>query len=357
MAEHDGQLRTDLSLAEERLSERTRQYDEVKLRIVRKDEQLLAVRSELAESTRQQRETDYSLSVSNALLESKDLELAERTAYLAAAALDLAQRTNQLHESNRYLINKTVELEQTNIELKAMMQQRDDFVAALTHDLKNPLIGTTKILEFLAGGGVVPHEQQIGLFSQLGESNKSMLRMIWNLLEVYRHESGSLVAANESVDVAALLQHCLDEFSFSIMTKRLHVCLDVQENFPSIQSDKILLRRVLINLLDNAVKFTPEAGQLHLGTSRDNHTLRIYVKDSGPGMSEEQSKRMFQRFWQSEHGRDHGIGTGLGLFLSKQIMQVLGGSIECESVLGVGTKFMITLHVRGHAANISPAGG
>ncbi len=342
MSERESELRLNLALAEEKLSERTRQHDEVQLRLVKNDEKLLAIQSQLAESTRQNREADANLSVSNALLESKDLELATRTAHLAAAAMELSQRTNQLHESNRYLLAKTAELEQANAGLKAMIQQREDFVAALTHDLKNPLIGSTRILELLAAGQI-PNEKQSEIFSQLFESNKSMLRMIWNLLEVYRHESGALVALYESVDVAELLQNCLDEFAFGIKAKKLDLCLDIPASVPAVMSDKILLRRVLVNLLDNAVKFSPEAGKLTVGATFDERELRIYVKDSGSGMSDEQLGLIFQRFSQTRHGRAHGTGNGLGLFLSKQIMQELGGSIECTSALGRGAQFTVTI--------------
>lgn len=342
MSEPESQVHLALALAEEKLSGRTKERDDVQLRLIKSDEQLQATQAELAESSKQNKETTSRLSVSNALIESKDLELAERTALLAASALELSQRTNQLHESNKYLLKKTAELERANAELKAMMQQRDDFIAAITHDLKNPLVGFTRIFEHLIAG-TVPQEQQKDIFIQLLQSNNRMLRMIWNILEVYRHDAGSLVAKPEPVNPIELLQKCIEEFSFAIKTKKIELITDFPETDAEIKTDKILLQRLLINLLDNGVKFTPEEGVLKIGALLDESTLVVRIKDSGPGMTEEQTGLIFERFWQSKEGHDKGIGTGLGLFSSRQIARALKAEIECQSQINIGTQFTIKL--------------
>lgn len=342
MSEPESQVQLALAIAEEKLSGRTKERDEVQLRLIKSDEQLQETQVELAESNRQHKATSSRLSLSSALIESKDLELAEQTALLAASALELSQRTNQLHESNKYLLNKTAELEKTNAELKAMMQQRDDFMAAITHDLKNPLVGFSRIFEHLIAG-VVPQEQQKEIFIQLLQSNNRMLRMIWNILEVYRHDAGSLVAKPETFEPVDLIKKCLEEFSFAIKTKRIELVTEFPESSWSIMTDKLLLQRLLINLLDNGVKFTPESGELKVGASYDENSVSLFIKDSGPGMTQEQTGLIFERFWQSKEGRDKGIGTGLGLFSSKQIVKALGAEIECKSLLNKGTQFTIKL--------------
>ncbi len=211
--------------------------------------------------------------------------------HLAEVALELSLRTRQLAE-------RTEELADSNAELKARMQQREDFVAALTHDLKNPLIGATKILELIAAGSLRERQdEQDKILNLVIESNKSMLRMIWNMLDVYRQESGSLIPVIESVDVSDLLNQCLQEFAFSIQDKKLKLILDTSAELPSIQTDRILLRRVLSNLLDNAVKFSPKGGELTVGGTFNEEQLLISVKDAGPGMSETQMEQISQRFW------------------------------------------------------------
>ncbi len=260
---------------------------------------------------------------------------------LAEVSLGLSQRTSQLAE-------RTQQLAESNAELKAKMQQREDFVAALTHDLKNPLIGATKILELLAAGSLRERQaDQDKILNLVIESNKSMLRMIWNMLDVYREESGSLVPVLEAVNVSALLEYCLKEFTFNINEKKLKLILDFSAELPSIQTDKILLRRVLSNLLDNGVKFSPDGGELIVGTNFNEKQLIVFVRNSGPGMSEKQNEHIFQRFWQTKFGREKGIGSGLGLFSSKQIMDALGGRIECSSTVNGGTTFTVTMRLPG----------
>ena len=180
---------------------------------------------------------------------------------LAMAALELTQRTNQLDKSNKDLVTRTEELESVNAELLTIMQQREDFVAALTHDLKNPLMGGTRILEHIVGGSVEA-ERHSEILLQVIESNKNMLLMIWNMLDVYKKDAGALVPVQEAVDITALLRNCLGEFSFVIREKNIALIYDFADGLPEVHTDRILLRRVLANLIDNAVKFTPNDGQL-----------------------------------------------------------------------------------------------
>ncbi|MBU6455104.1 MAG: ATP-binding protein [Cyanobacteria bacterium REEB67] len=342
--EPERQLNDLLLQAEERLTRQSQANDEIKLKLVKRDEQLSAIRLELANNSVRHDETDRSLSISNANLQARDLELAERMAYSAAAALELTQRTAQLRESNEYLQYRTAELEKLNTELKSLMQQREDFVAALTHDLKNPLIAATKQLQFMLDGRVAPEEQNT-LISQLLDSNKVMLRMVWNLLDVYRHEAGSLTPSPEPVEIGVLLKQCIADFSISLKEKQIALDMQIEQGLPPVHTDRILLRRVLINLIDNAIKFTPQEGSITITAWTADNKLYIAVEDSGYGMSEQQLTRLFQRFWQAQKGRANGLGSGLGLFLSKQIMTALGGTIACTSKLDQGTKFVVALKI------------
>jgi signal transduction histidine kinase len=277
------------------------------------------------------------------LIESNKTLLAE-TDRLAAVFVELSQRTSQLDESNVDLAERTAELEVANTELRAMkvvMQQREDFVAALTHDLKNPLIGGNRILEHIVEGSVAP-EQLSEILSQVIQSNKNMLHLIWNMLEVYKSDSGCLVPEQDAVNIFRLLTQCLSEFSFAIKGKKIELRFDVSDGL-TVNTDRSLLRRVLINLLDNGVKFTPEGGQLIVSAVLEQQQLKVSVVNSGPAMSDMQLEGLFERFWQTPQGRQYGLGTGLGLFLSKQIMDVLGGSIECHTIEQNYTAFTITL--------------
>lgn len=350
MTDYDINFGKMLTRSQERLAVRNRQRDEAQqLRLVKKDEQIAALRAELAQSNRQQCETVGDLATSNALLECTEADLEEKTAQLLEVSSQLSQRTAQLAETNRYLLEKTERLQRAYAELKLMMNEKEDFVAALTHDLKGPLIGSTKVLEFLASGQI-PDDKRDEIYAQLVQTNKTMLSMIWNLLDNYKSESGSLVSDIRPFDFDELLRECVTELSFHVKLKQIELCLEFPNPISTIQSDRILVRRVLINLLENAIKFSPSGGRLEIGGSTDGQKVSFYVKDSGRGMSEDQRTRVFHRFWQTKEGRDAGIGFGLGLHVSRQIVELLGGTIHCESEINVGSKFTITLPLCGAPA-------
>ncbi|HEY9733805.1 MAG TPA: HAMP domain-containing sensor histidine kinase [Drouetiella sp.] len=335
-------VKTQLALVTKKLRERTLERDSARSRIVENDRQMEDLEQQLKTTRLKIAGSDNELFLQDAQLKTKELELAAKDADLAAASIELTQLTSDLARSNRYLAKRTAELERANEELKFLMQQKEDFVAALTHDLKSPLIACMRAAELLVLDKVPDANRKV-VYKQLLESTRCMLRMIWNLLDVYRHESGQLSPLAECVDVRELLTQCLSEFSFCTEEKQLQLELRLGDDFTPLQTDRILLRRVLINLLDNAVKFTPVNGKLQVTAFQDVHQCCVTVSDSGPGLSEEQKDRIFERFWQTQLGRDRGLGTGLGLHLSRQIMSALGGTIECFSKEGSGTQFTIKL--------------
>lgn len=228
--------------------------------------------------------------------------------------------------------------------LKLVMQQREDFVATLIHDLKNPLTGCSRVLGLIAEG-TVNVAQHPELITQLVQAHKSMLHLIWNTMEVYKDDLGCLIPVAETFDLNALLRQCLNEFSFSISEKALTVTVNAGEAPHMVDTDRRLLSRVLMNLLDNAVKFTTENGQLIASITEADEQAVISIMNSGTGLTDNERERIFDRFCQTSAGRQYGVGTGLGLFLSKQIMHVLGGQILCTSTIGVGAEFIVRLPV------------
>lgn len=282
-------------------------------------------------------------------LQSRSADLVERTAQLASSALELSRITAELVILNELSERKGIELEkrnlqltETNNELNELLRQRDDFVASLTHDLKNPLIGVNRILEAILAG-TVSQEDQMRLLKQIHSSNNFMLHMIWNLLDSFKHHSGALVPQCKSVNLVALLHAILAEFSFHMESKDQRAKLEIPASFPDIQADMVLLRRALFNLIDNAIKFTPEGGCIEVFGEFDNSMVRLSVRDSGRGIPYEQREKLFEQFWQGERGGDNQIGTGLGLYLTKNIVDLHGGRLDCSSVDGEGATFSISL--------------
>jgi signal transduction histidine kinase len=398
-SQDESNLRAELVVSEQKLSERTRERDDFELRLIESDHELVVAQSEFAETTRRYTATlaNLTLNVSRVQtqLHESDANLSEQAKDFAASKIELkailherasfesalndlrtpisratqmlqyiaaggvtagrqVEILNQIIEANKELAQRTsqsaqrtAEIQESNAELKAIMQQREDFIDALTHDLQNPLIGATQILEMFAAGSFSERQnEQNKVLSLVIESNKSMLRMIRNMLDIYRQESGSLVPFIEAVDLLELLKKCLKDQSFNIGEKNLKLTLHTSGALQSIQTDSTLLRRVVSNLLDNGVKFSPEGGELTVFADSDEKQWRLSVTDAGPGMSEEQLEHIFQRFWQSKEGQRKGIGSGLGLFSSKMIMDALGGKIECSSNEKSGTTFTVTMQTK-----------
>lgn len=225
-----------------------------------------------------------------------------------------------------------------------MIHNREDLLAALAHDLKSPLLSATRILEFLVAGEIPPERQQ-AVFSQMLESHREMLRLIWNLLDVYRNDAGRLTPVSEEIDVGNLVSQCVDQFSFAISEKKIDVHLLV-EGTPIVRSDSLLLKRILTNLLSNAVKFSHDSGIITIRSCCSNDRCNTSVQDNGPGMNEQEKSGIFKRFWQTERSRETGSGTGLGLAISKEMAHLLGGDLVFESEVGIGTTFTLSVPVK-----------
>ncbi|MBS2010959.1 MAG: PAS domain-containing sensor histidine kinase [Cyanobacteria bacterium SZAS TMP-1] len=223
-------------------------------------------------------------------------------------------------------------------------QQREDFVATLTHDLKNPLIGSNRVLEYVADGklGEV-NEQQRNVLNQIREANLSLLEMIQNLLDIYRYDSSSGVLASEEVDLNDVLSLVVERNRITAQDKNIHFSLSLPETPTACQVRRQDVGRVLQNLIDNALKFTQRDGRVEVSLTDLGNYVRIEVKDDGPGIELEEQLQLFGRFWQGRPGKKFSNGTGLGLYLCKQIVEAHKGKITCDSLPGQGATFVVIL--------------
>jgi signal transduction histidine kinase len=302
------------------------------------------LRLNLLEGESEQKHLNMELETSRKLLKTKYFELQERENDLAAVNLKLSETIVKLDQSNLALAKRTAELEKSNEELRAAVKQRADFLAALSHDLKNPVLAATRILEMFFTGRL-KCEAGSPILSQLIESNRNILRMIWNLLDLYRNDLHAPEPIIEDVDIEELIKEGFFEFSFVAAQK--HLELKILMDHPiRFGTDKVLLRRILINLLDNAIRFSPYASIVIVEAEANPDGLKIIIRDSGPGMSEDELSVLFERFSQAKTSRNYSGSTGLGLYACRQIADLLGGTLKCNSVQGQGTEFTLTLPIK-----------
>ncbi|MGI0489764.1 response regulator [Pantanalinema rosaneae CENA516] len=245
-------------------------------------------------------------------------------------------------------------------EREHMSRQREDFVSRLTHDLRTPLVAADRIYTLFqqgAFGSVSP--DMATTIDNLIRNNQNLLQMVNTLLEVYRYEAGRKNLVLAPCDLKALIEDVAQELTPLAQEKGLTLKINVDQCDPSkkdlgiVNGDRLELRRVITNLVANAIKFTDQGGvEIHL-TEMENvlpaadgngHRpaawLTIDVMDTGAGITTEDQAVIFDRFRQGQHKRS---GSGLGLHLSRRIVEAHGGKVGVTSSLGQGSVFTIQL--------------
>lgn len=225
-----------------------------------------------------------------------------------------------------------------------LQQQREDFVATLTHDLKTPLIAANRALKLIKDGqfGEID-ESQRELLDTIVESNDDMYQMVVTLLDVYKYDSGTKKLNAVPANICEILSKLQNEFQSLADSRRISLRFEEVTANNLVLCDKNEVRRVLQNLLDNSLKYTDRGGSITVSLDQSPQFTCITVSDSGKGISDEDKPKLFQRFWQASNSGRYYASTGLGLYLCRKIVESHGGRIWCESELGKGSRFNFTL--------------
>lgn len=227
---------------------------------------------------------------------------------------------------------------------KDLERLREDFIATLTHDLRTPAVAAIQTLEYFLNGklGELTDKQRL-LLDTMKKSNEDMLGLVNTLLEVYKYESGHLKLVKTPFVFKDLVQECINQVTPIAETKHQHIeNLMLNMDSTTILADRKELKRVIINLLGNAIKYTHENGLIEIKAEIDNTDLRFSVKDNGEGLYKKDIPKLFKRFSQGTQEK-RAISTGLGLYLSKQIIDAHSGKIWLESDKGKGSEFFFHL--------------
>ena len=221
---------------------------------------------------------------------------------------------------------------------------RDDFIATLTHDLRTPLLAAIQTLKFFLDGSLGDlEEKQRVLLSTMLQSNEDLLGLVNALLEVYKFESGKLSLCKTIFPVKELITHCFDELKPLADKKELEFVLNTDiEDSVKISADKGEIKRVIINLCGNAVNYTNKGGKIEVFARADEGDFIFSVADNGNGIPKEDIPHLFMRFSQGT-SKKRSTGTGLGLYLSRQIVEAHNGKIWLESKINKGSEFSFLL--------------
>lgn len=259
-------------------------------------------------------------------------------------------------------VRSLIRLKHTVNERDKMALQREDFVSRLTHDLRTPLIAADRILNLMIQGifGEISPMMRTSLLTLI-QSNLNLLNLVNMLLDIYRYEAGAKSLSFQPIDLGKLLSAVVQELEPLATAKNLSIFLvlgepdrEFTEVMKSLMGDQVELHRLFTNLVGNAIKFT-EKGFVELrvilsdvptplsATLPGLKTVTIEVADTGSGISAEEKIKLFERF---RPGKHKGSGTGLGLYLCRQIVEAHHGTIEFESKIGHGSIFRVSLPVQ-----------
>lgn len=232
-------------------------------------------------------------------------------------------------------------------ELKQIDRMRSDFVATVSHELRTPLtsiLGFSKTL--LREGVSFSPESRRSFLNEIVREGERLARLIEDVLSVSRIEAGSLQLDLKPTDPSPTVQQVVR--NVSRLTSIHRFIVDVPENLPRVMADADRLYQVMLNLVVNAVKYSPEGGQIGISAAAEDHMVRFLVSDQGVGISEEHLPHIFDRFYRAIiKGMASISGTGLGLYVSRSLVGEMGGRIWVESRPGEGSRFYFELPVAG----------
>ncbi len=227
---------------------------------------------------------------------------------------------------------------------KEMDRLREDFIATLTHDLRTPSLASIQTLEYFLNGKLGNlSEKQTMLLTTMKKSHEDMLGLVNTLLEVYKYESGRLKLVKTYFKFEPLIEECINQVKTLAESKNQHIeKIFVNLDKSDVIADRNEIRRVIINLLGNAVKYTQENGNIEIKAEIEGKDVRFSVKDNGEGIYKKDIPLLFKRFSQGTQAK-RSISTGLGLYLSKQIIDAHKGKIWLESDKNKGSEFFFLL--------------
>jgi two-component system phosphate regulon sensor histidine kinase PhoR len=229
-------------------------------------------------------------------------------------------------------------------ELKRLDQIRSDFVANVSHELRTPLSILRGYIEMLIDNPKTSREELARILAIMERHSKRLGLLVDDLLSLARLESSNAKLELSAVRVEELFNNVVRDWKEKLAVKNLKVVVDLSPDALTLRADQTRLQEVLYNLLENAVKYSRENGQIHLRAAHRGSELVLSVTDNGLGISKGDLPRIFERFYRADKARSRKLGgTGLGLAIVKHIAQLHGGRVEAESELGKGTTIRVVL--------------
>jgi signal transduction histidine kinase len=263
-------------------------------------------------------------------------------------SLILKKSINKEIEQKIKLEQASKDLKRANIELKRLDKAKSEFISIASHQLRTPLTAIKGYVSLILEGAYGKNtEETDGALNKIFLANDRLIQLVEDLLNITRIESGRLEYHMEDVQIDGILEELEDMFILRTKEKGLELTIKTLDGkAPPVKADRSKLREVISNLIDNAVKYTKE-GFIHVSMEKDGSILRVIIEDSGVGISKESLTSLFTKFSRgTDDTKMYTEGTGLGLYVGKNLVESQGGRIYAESDgLGKGSKFIVEMPI------------
>ena len=236
------------------------------------------------------------------------------------------------------------ELQEQSGALEVASRHKSEFLASMSHELRTPLnavLGFSEVLLERMFGDI--NERQEEYLRDIHGSGQHLLELLNEILDLSKVEAGRMELDYTELDLRELLERAVSMLRERAGARRVDLRVEVEPGVGEVYSDELRLKQVVLNLLTNAVKFTGEDGSVQVSARRVGPQLHIAVSDTGIGVPEKDRDRIFESFQQGGRGASREEGTGLGLTLSRRIVELLGGRLWLDSEVGVGSTFTFSL--------------
>ncbi len=241
-----------------------------------------------------------------------------------------------------FLIVRTISHEMEIIKIKS------DFVSSVSHEFKTPLTSIKALAERLQEGKVKDQSKAEQYFSIISQDTEKLTRLVKNILDFSRIEEGKKEYEFKETDVAQLVAQQIENFRKDEIQKDVKIQAQIPKNIPHLLADKDALSQAIINLLDNASKFSGDKKEIYINLKSDAENVIIEVKDKGIGIPHDEINKIFDKFYQGKNALRQSVkGTGLGLTLVKHTVEAHGGRISVESNIGQGSTFSLIFSLKG----------
>ena len=274
-------------------------------------------------------------------------ELSRQNRDLVQVLGELEEKRELLERLNTKLEDSNRELNEANARLRELSAMKEEFLALTTHDLRSPLTVISGVINFFTSGrlGEMTAEQK-NMVAMMERNTQNLIELVNDLLDASKLESGTMRLDPASIELRGLVGELREQMQPLAHEKEIALEEDVPEELPPLRADRAKLRRILVNLVSNALKFTPKGGHVRLGASREGRLVRVSVEDTGVGIQREDLHDIFDKYAQARSRATRSEkGTGLGLYITRQLVELHGGKISVQSEVGRGSTFSFTIPI------------